>query len=88
MSLLTSLQDSDIQRVCQQFLSSKDDAEELELKLTHPYFYQVHSQMFTCGVEYCDFVVCTFSAVDGIFVERIVCDEQFGPGVWHQQLFS
>ena len=27
--------------------------------------------MFTCGVEYSDFVVCNFSAVDGIF------DEQF-----------
>ena len=46
----------------------KNESGEVELKRSHPYFYQVKSQMFTCGVEYCEFVVCTFSAVDGIFV--------------------
>ena len=54
-----------------------DDQGKLELKRGHRYYYQVQAQMFICDVEYCDFVVCTFSgdAGDGIFVERVLRDD-------------
>ena len=52
---------------------------KLELKRTHKYFCQVQTQLFTCDVEYCDFVVCTFceDASAGLFIERVLRDENF-----------
>ncbi len=34
---------------------------EICLDTNHAYYYQVQTQLFLCDVEYCDFVVCTFS---------------------------
>ena len=39
---------------------------------------------FTCNVEYCDFVVCTFCSDDGFFVERILRDGS----LWQEGLVS
>ncbi len=37
----------------------------------HAYYYQVQTQLFLCDVEYCDFVVCTFSDEGSMHIERI-----------------
>ena len=41
-------------------------------------------QLFTCDIEYCDFVVCTFceDASAGLFIERVLRDENF----WQKSL--
>ena len=40
-----------------------DEAQFLEngsLETSHQYYYQVQTQLFVCGAEFGDFVVCTF----------------------------
>ena len=51
----------------------------LHLHKAHAYFYQVQSQLFVCGVEYCDFCVCTFTddVQSTIHIERITGDHVF-----------
>ena len=44
----------------------------LQLKQTHPYYYQVQSQIFLCDKEYADFVVFTEKEVN---IERVAPDE-------------
>ena len=53
---------------------------ELQLKQSHKikYYHQVQTQIFTCDVEYCDFVVGAFCTDgDAIFVDKILHDESF-----------
>ena len=49
----------------------------LQLKQTHPYHYQVQSQIFLCGEEYADFVVFTEKEMN---IERVAPDE----GKWNE----
>lgn len=49
----------------------------LKLKQTHPYYYQVQSQIFLCDKEYADFVVFTEKEVN---IERVAPDE----GKWNE----
>ena len=51
----------------------------LTLDRSHAYYYQVQTQIFVCGVEYADFVVCTFPEDNKpvIHVERIMADIEF-----------
>ena len=49
----------------------------LQLKQTHPYHYQVQSQIFLCDTEYADFVVFTEKEVN---IERVTPDE----GKWNE----
>lgn len=50
---------------------------ELHLKRSHPYYYQLQTQIFVCEKEYCDFVVWT---QNDIHMERIEPDVEF----WNQ----
>ena len=45
----------------------------LRLDHAHSYYYQVQTQIIVCGVEYCDFVLCTFPENNEpeIFCKRI-----------------
>lgn len=38
----------------------KRDSKGFYVWITHAYYYQVQTQLFVCGVDYCDFVVHTF----------------------------
>ena len=49
----------------------------LQLKQTHPYHYQVQSQIFLCDKEYAEFVVNTEKEVN---IERVAPDE----GKWNE----
>ena len=49
----------------------KNNLGDIHLDTSHAYYYQVQTQMFVCDVEYCDFVVCTFSAEDNMHIERL-----------------
>jgi len=52
----------------------------LQLDRSHAYYYQVHTQIFICNVEYCDFCVCTFPETGpSLYTERIYPDSDF----WH-----
>ena len=46
----------------------------LELKHTHPYFFQVQLQMYVCGVQFCDFFLWTKTET---VYRRIRFDETF-----------
>ena len=43
----------------------RDDDGALHLDPGHAYYYQVQTQMLVCGVECCDFCVCTFPKEEG-----------------------
>ena len=49
------------------------------LKVGHPYYCQVQTQLFVCDVDYCDFCVCTFASdqTGDLHVQRIAPDMQF-----------
>ena len=52
----------------------------LYLDHSHPYFYQVQTQIFVCNVLYCDFCVCTFANGEdeqSIHIERIYRNAEF-----------
>ena len=51
----------------------------LSLDHSHPYYYQVQTQIFVCGVDYGDFVVCTFpeNSKPVIHIERTLPDHNF-----------
>ena len=49
----------------------KNNLGHIHLDTSHAYYYQVQTQMFVCDVEYCDFVVCTFSAEDNMHIEHL-----------------
>ena len=49
----------------------KNENAEVHLDKRHAYYYQVQTQLFVCDVTYCDFVVCTFSDQDDLYVERL-----------------
>ena len=55
-------------------LCLEKSGEELQLKKSHAYYYQVQLQLFVCEVEYCDFVV--FNNKE-LFIQRITLDESF-----------
>ena len=56
----------------------------LELKHTHPYYYQVQMQIFVSQTDYCDFVVWT---EDDIHLERIEPNEEFwAKATWKKAL--
>jgi len=73
-----------------EYLAATDTCFELgatgvELKKTHPYYYQVQAQMHVCDVKYCDFVVCTFPSNEAtIFVIRIFQDNSFWLECFHK----
>ena len=49
------------------------------------YYFQVQAQMFVCGVQYCDFCVCTFPEVESLpHIERIERNQEF----WETCLFK
>lgn len=60
------------------YTGSKSCLEETEdgrqLKKTHPYYYQIQTQIFICGSDYADFVVWTEKEVH---IERIEPDADF-----------
>lgn len=60
-----------------QFCLKKDSDGKLHLDHNHAYYYQVQTQLYVCNVDYCDFIVCTFSSKDGLYVERITKDNTF-----------
>ena len=47
---------------------------QVVLKRTHKYYYQVQGQMMICGKRWCDFVIWTPSSLS---IERITFDPQF-----------
>ncbi len=51
----------------------------LGLDHSHPYYYQVQMQIFICGVDYGDFVVCTFpdNGKPVLHIERVLPDPDF-----------
>ena len=51
----------------------------LRLDRVHSYYYQVQTQIIVCGVEYCEFALCTFPENNEleIFCERIQADQNF-----------
>ena len=50
----------------------------LHLDHSHAYYYQVQTQLFVSGLNYCDFCVCTFADGEtGLFIERIQKDGEF-----------
>jgi len=55
------------------------DSNGLYLKHAHAYYYQIQTQLFVSGVDYCDICVCTFSSDDkhDIHIEHIIKDEDF-----------
>ena len=54
---------------------------DLCLDHTHAYYYQVQTQLYISGAEYCDFCVCTFptgtSGQPSLHIERVLPDEAF-----------
>jgi hypothetical protein len=53
------------------YLKQGDKPGEIQLKQTHPYYYQVQGQMGVTGLQYCDFFVYTSH---GYLLTRIVFD--------------
>ena len=51
-----------------------DENGELHLDPEHSYYYQVQTQMFVCGVRYCDFCVCMFPEQESL--PRVECIER------------
>ncbi len=53
---------------------------KVTLKRNHTYYYQVQTQLYVCGEDFCDFCVCLFKSdeADDLFVERIFPDS----GLW------
>ena len=48
------------------------------LKRSHQYYYQVQTQLYVCGADFGDFVVCTFpNDSPTIAMERLFLDEEF-----------
>ena len=47
------------------------------LKVNHDYYFQIQTQMATCGLNYCDFFVYTNLGKDGYHLERINFDCEF-----------
>ena len=61
------------------FCLHNNSQNSLVLDPTHSYYYQVQTQIFVCGVEYCDFVVCTFpedQQQPDIHIERVYPNER------------
>ena len=67
---------SEIVEQDKQFCLKKNADGTLSLDHSHTYFYQVQTQIFVCGVEYGDFVICTFpeNGEPVIHIERILAD--------------
>ena len=63
----------DIAAQDEKFCLKQNTDGSLNLDHTHAYYYQIQTQIFVCGVEYCDFV---------IHIERIIADHEF----WSQSL--
>ena len=61
------------------FCLKRDDDGALHLDPGYSYYYQVQTQMFVCGVEYCDFCLCTFPKEEGSLphIECIKKNEEF-----------
>ena len=55
----------------------KNVNDEVHLDEHHAYYYQVQTQLSVCDVTYCDFVVCTFSDPDDLYVERLSKNSTF-----------
>ena len=58
----------------------KESNGSLYLDHSHPYFYQVQTQIFVCNVLYCDFCVCTFATGEdeqSVHTERIYRNAEF-----------
>ena len=55
----------------------KNHLGEVHLDTNYAYYYQVQTQLFVCDVQYCDFVVCTFSDDNDLHIERITKNSTF-----------
>jgi len=54
------------------------ETSDINLRARHAYYYQVQTQMQVCDVQFCDFVVGTFTDdVQSIFVKRVQRDDSF-----------
>ena len=58
-------------------LEKCDISSTVKLRRNHKYYYQVQAQILLCGVEYCDYVVCTPDTEKSMHIERIYSDTEF-----------